>query len=110
VFDLGRAGLIVSSVVVGAFVTGTVPLVLGRIGELLPHQPARQKAAWSTATVAFAIAQAVAAYGMSFVFERSGGDYRMLFIVGACAIVTALALDLVVAVASFQPRRRRHQD
>lgn len=110
VFDLGRAGLIVSSVVVGAFVTGTVPLVLGRIGELLPHQPARQKVAWSTATVAFAIAQAVAAYGMSFVFERSGGDYRMLFIVGACAIVTALALDLVVAVASFQPRRRRHQD
>lgn len=106
VFDLGRAGLIVSSVVVGAFVTGTVPLVLGRIGELLPHQPARQKAAWSTATVAFAIFQAVAAYGLSFVFERSGGDYRMLFIVGACAIVAALTLDLVAAVAASRPRSR----
>lgn len=105
VFDLGRAGLIVSSVVVGAFVTGTVPLVLGRIGELLPHQPARQKAAWSTATVAFAIFQAVAAYGLSFLFEHSGGDYRLLFIVGACAITAALALDLVTAVIASRPRR-----
>lgn len=105
VFDLGRAGLIVSSVVVGAFVTGTVPLVLGRIGELLPHQPARQKAAWSTATVAFAIFQAVAAYGLSFVFEHSGGNYRLLFIVGACSITAALALDLVTAVVSARPRR-----
>jgi len=105
VFDLGRAGLIVSSVVVGAFVTGTVPLVLGRIGELLPHQPARQKAAWSTATVAFAIFQAVAAYGLSFVFEHSGGDYRMLFIIGACSITAALALDLVTAVIASRSAR-----
>jgi predicted MFS family arabinose efflux permease len=105
VFDLGRAGLIVSSVVVGAFVTGTVPLVLGRIGELLPHQPARQKAAWSTATVAFAIFQAVAAYGLSFLFEHSGGDYRMLFIVGACSITAALALDLVAAVVTSRSAR-----
>jgi predicted MFS family arabinose efflux permease len=105
VFDLGRAGLIVSSVVVGAFVTGTVPLVLGRIGELLPHQPARQKAAWSTATVAFAIFQAVAAYGLSFVFEHSGGNYRMLFIVGACSITAALALDLVAAVITSRSAR-----
>lgn len=105
VFNLGRAGLIVSSVVVGAFVTGTVPLVLGRIGELLPHQPARQKAAWSTATVAFAIFQAVAAYGLSFVFEHSGGDYRMLFIIGACSITAALALDLVTAVVTSRSAR-----
>lgn len=105
VFDLGRAGLIVSSVVVGAFVTGTVPLVLGRIGELLPHQPARQKAAWSTATVAFAIFQAVAAYGLSFVFEHSGGDYRMLFIIGACSITAALALDLVTALVTSRSTR-----
>lgn len=105
VFDLGRAGLIVSSVVVGAFVTGTVPLVLGRIGELLPHQPARQKAAWSTATVAFAIFQAVAAYGLSFVFEHSGGDYRMLFIIGTCSITAALALDLVTAVVASRSAR-----
>jgi predicted MFS family arabinose efflux permease len=56
--------LFASSIVVGAFVTGTVPLVLGRIHELLPHHPNEQKAAWSVATVGFALCQAVAAYGL----------------------------------------------
>lgn len=100
IFDVGRAGLIVSSVIIGAFVTGAAPLVLGRIGELLPHHPAQQKAAWSRATVAFAIFQAAAAYALSFLFERSGGDYQLLFIAGTCAIVAALALDLIVAVST----------
>lgn len=95
---LGRAWLIVSSIVVGAFVTGTPPLVLGRIHELLPHHPAQQKAAWSTATVAFALFQAAAAYGHSFVFAHSGGDYRLLFAIGTGAMALALAIDLMTAV------------
>jgi predicted MFS family arabinose efflux permease len=95
---LGQAWLIVSSVFVGAFVTGTVPLVLGRIAELLPHHPSQQKSAWSTATVAFALFQAVAAYGLSFLFSFSGGNYRLLFMVGSAAMVLALAIDLVAAV------------
>lgn len=103
-FGLGRSGLIVSSIVVGAFVTGVVPLVLGRIGELLPHQADRQKA-WGTATVGFAIFQATAAYVLSYLFERSGGDYRMLFIAGTCCIVAALVLDL--ATAAWTPRAAR---
>jgi predicted MFS family arabinose efflux permease len=70
---LDHAWLIVSTVVVGAFVTGTVPLVLGRLNELLLHHPSQQKAAWSMATVGFALFQAAAAYGLSFVFARSGG-------------------------------------
>ena len=97
---LGTLWLILSSVVVGAFVTGTVPLVLGRINELLPHHPAQQKAAWSVATVCFALFQASAAYALSFVFAQSGGNYRLLFIIGAAAMVIALAIDLVVAVAT----------
>ena len=96
---LGTLWLIASSVVVGAFVTGTVPLVLGRINELLPHHPSQQKAAWSVATVCFALFQASAAYGLSYIFERSGGNYPPLFVIGAAAMVTALAIDLVVAVA-----------
>lgn len=96
---LGAGWLILSSVVVGAFVTGTVPLVLGRIGELLPHHPAQQKAAWTLATTCFALSQAAAAYGLSFIFSRSGGDYRMLFLMGTTAMVLALAIDLVAAVA-----------
>ncbi|MDE2515718.1 MAG: YbfB/YjiJ family MFS transporter [Rhodospirillales bacterium] len=94
---LGTLWLLVSSVVVGAFVTGTVPLVLGRIGELLPHHPARQKAAWSRATIAFALFQAGAAYGLSYVFARTGGAYRLLFGLGAGAMVLALAIDLIAA-------------
>ncbi len=97
-FGLGEAWLIVSSMVVGAFVTGTVPLVLGRIHELLPHHPAQQKAAWSTATVVFALFQAVAAYVQSFIFAQTGGDYRLLFLIGTAAILLALAIDLITAV------------
>jgi predicted MFS family arabinose efflux permease len=94
---LGWVPLILSSVIMGSFVTGTIPLVLGRISELLPHHVEQQKAAWSFATVCFAIMQAAAAYGLSFVFARNGGDYRPLFLIGSAAMITALALDLATA-------------
>lgn len=111
---LGLAGswLIVSSVVVGAFVTGTVPLVLGRVHELLAHHPAQQGPAWRTATVAFAVCQAVAAYGLSFVFAHGGGNYRELFTVGTVAMMLALAIDIAVgrtapkAVPNDEPLRQ----
>jgi predicted MFS family arabinose efflux permease len=96
-FGLGSVWLILSSVIMGSFVTGTVPLVLGRITELLPHHAEQQKAAWSLATVGFAIMQAAAAYGLSFVFARNGGDYRPLFLIGSAAMLAALALDLATA-------------
>jgi predicted MFS family arabinose efflux permease len=92
--DSGSAGLIVSSVLVGAFTPGIVPLVLGRVNELLADHPAAQKGAWSTATTSFAVMQAVAAYGLSFLFSRSGGDYRTLFAIGAASLALALAVDL----------------
>ncbi|WP_348644830.1 YbfB/YjiJ family MFS transporter, partial [Methylobacterium sp. WL116] len=94
---LGPSWLILSSVAVGAFVTGTVPLMLGRIGELLPGEPERQKAAWSVATVAFALFQAGAAYGLSFVFAHTAGNYTLLFALGTAAMVLALAIDLGTA-------------
>jgi MFS family permease len=95
---LGYTWLIVSSTVVGAFVTGTVPLVLGRIAELLPHHPSQQRSAWSTATVAFALFQAAAAYGLSFIFGYTGGNYQLLFTIGSVAMVLALAIDLFATV------------
>ncbi|RDI99377.1 YbfB/YjiJ family MFS transporter [Dyella solisilvae] len=95
----GTSSLMLSSVVVGAFTPGIVPLVLGRIHELLAHHPAEQKAAWSAATTSFAVLQAGSAYFMSYLFARNGGDYSLLFIVGALALGLALAMDLVVAVA-----------
>ncbi|AYQ90339.1 YbfB/YjiJ family MFS transporter [Burkholderia gladioli] len=95
---LGPFWLMLSSVVVGAFVTGTVPLVLGRLHELLVHHPSQQDPAWRTATVGFALCQALAAYGLSYVFSQNGGDYRMLFAIGTAAMVLALAIDLVAGI------------
>src|SRR6185437_1417727 len=43
--------LLVSSFVVGASVPGSVAIVIGRTHELIPHDPARQAAAWSYCTL-----------------------------------------------------------
>jgi predicted MFS family arabinose efflux permease len=91
---VSHGGLIVSSVVVGAFTPGIVPLVLGRVQELLTHHPSMQKAAWSRATTAFAVLQASAAYGMSWLLGHSGGAYAWLFALGCAALVLALLTDL----------------
>jgi MFS family permease len=93
-FDPGTVALIVSSVLVGAAVPGIVPLVLGRLHELLAHHPAAQKRAWSTATTCFATIQAAAAYGLSYLFGHDGGNYRILFVIGTAALILALAVDL----------------
>ena len=109
-FGLGWIWLILSSVIVGCFLTGTIPLVLGRISELLPQHVEQQKAAWSFATVGYALMQAAAAYGLSFVFARNGGDYRPLFLIGSAAMIAALAIDLATTamVKRSGPASRPH--
>jgi predicted MFS family arabinose efflux permease len=96
---LGPVWLAASSVIVGAFVTGTVPLVLGRVHEILLHHPAQQGTAWRKATVAFALCQAVAAYALSFIFDFSGHAYGLLFVIGTAAILVALAIDVAAGTA-----------
>ncbi len=103
IIDTGALALTVSSIVIGAFVPGIVPLVLGRVHDLLPPGDGR-KSAWSVATAAFAIGQAAAAYGFSYLFQRSGGDYAPLFILGSAALVLSLAVDMAVAAVA---RRRQ---
>ena len=97
--------MIASSVIVGGFTPGIVPLVLGRIHELIPHNAAGQRAAWAQATTMFAIFQAASAYGLSYLFDRTGGDYAMLFAIGAAAVVAALAIDLVTALTNGRERK-----
>jgi predicted MFS family arabinose efflux permease len=87
------AWIIVSSLVVGAFVPGMVPLTMGRVYELAPADTASRTAAWSRAATSFALGQASAGYGLSFVYARSG-DYTLLFALGAGAAALALALDV----------------
>jgi predicted MFS family arabinose efflux permease len=95
-------GLAISSLVVGAAVPGIVPLVLGRVHELVPDDAERQRAAWSVTTMAFALGQAAGAYGLSFLFARDG-HYTTLFAVGATALTLALAIDLGARLAGRKP-------
>ena len=96
-FNTSPALLILSSVIVGGFTPGIVPLVLGRIHELLPHSAEQQHATWGHATTSFALFQAAAAYGFSWLFERNG-DYLLLFRLGGSAVTLALAIDLVMGL------------
>src|SRR4051794_7436607 len=69
------AALLLSSFIVGAFVPGIVAITLGRTRELIPDDPSRQAAAWGYCTTAFAIGQAIAGYGFSFIFATVGNAY-----------------------------------
>jgi predicted MFS family arabinose efflux permease len=91
--------LALSSVVVGAMVPGVVPLVLGRVLELAPRAAIDGAAAWSIATAAFALGQAAAAYGFSYLFATSDEGYLALFALGGVALVLALVINLAVARA-----------
>ena len=90
----GGALLAAAAFMVGTFPPGIVPLALARIHDLIPHDPLAQNRAWSRATVSFATFQAVAGYAYSAVFSATGGQHRMLFAVGAVALVVALLAEL----------------
>lgn len=102
------AAVAASSLVIGAFVPGIVPITLARLHELLPQPEARQRA-WSIATVAWALGQAGGAYGCSYLFAEGAG-YPLLFALGAASFVIALFLDAGVRIAmSGVPVMRRGQ-
>jgi predicted MFS family arabinose efflux permease len=94
--------LAISSLVIGAAVPGIVPLVLGRVHELVPDDAEGQRAAWGVTTIAFALGQAAGAYGLSFLFAH-GGHYTTLFAVGTTALTLGLAIDLAAWVAGRRP-------
>ena len=102
-FNTAPLSLGASSIVIGAMVPGVVPLVLGRVHELIPCDVDQQKRAWGLCTTAFALGQAAAAYGFSFAFAQTGGSYRVLFATGAAALASALIIDML---AAWPPIRR----
>jgi predicted MFS family arabinose efflux permease len=104
----GPGALGASSLIIGAFVPGIVPLVLGRTHELIPAVGSARQAAWSGATTAFALGQATGAYGLSFLFARAGG-YDRLFELGSTAIALALLIDLIAARGRSARRRASAQ-
>ncbi len=95
----GPLALAASSIVIGAFVPGIVPLVLGRALQLAAPDQASRTAAWSLATTAFALGQAGAAYGFSYLYAEGGG-YALLFTLGAAGLLLALIIDLLAAAGT----------
>ena len=94
--------LAVLAVILGSFAPGIVPLALARVHELLPNHH-QQQVAWSRATVSFAAFQAVSGFGYSALFNSSGGQHALLFIVAAGAIVVALMLELGMILLNRRP-------
>lgn len=85
-----------STIVLGTFTPGIVPLVLGRVQEMLPHDATAQRAAWSRATIAFALCQALGGYGYAYLFAQSHENYRLIFMCGAVAMAVAFVTDFAV--------------
>jgi len=83
-----------SSIVIGAFMPGNVPLVLGRTQEIFSDPRARH-VAWGTSVIVFAVGQAASGYVMSAAFARTGGNYGVLFGLGAAAFAAALAIAAI---------------
>jgi predicted MFS family arabinose efflux permease len=96
--------LIISSLIMGAAVSGVVPLALGRAHELAGRHPDAQRTAWRRATMAFACAQALGGYALSYLLARTGGDYALLFGLGSGSLGLALLVDLAVNRRTPPPR------
>jgi predicted MFS family arabinose efflux permease len=92
--------LLLATFIAGAFTCGIVPIVLGRIREVLHHDHIEQRAAWSRATTAFASFQALGGYGYSFLFAHSQENYALIFGCGMVALTLALFADLAVSKRS----------
>ena len=103
-FSTNNILLMVATVVIGSFPPGIVPIVLGRVHQILPGDAHAQSAVWSRATTVFALFQALAGYGYSYLFARSGGDHRLLMGIGACALLIAASADGVKKVLA-RPRK-----
>lgn len=89
------AVLMAAAFLIGTFPPGIVPLMLGRIRSLLPEDASAQNAAWSRATTVFALTQAAAGYGYSYLFEAVQGRHVVLFLGAGAGMALALLVDLV---------------
>jgi predicted MFS family arabinose efflux permease len=79
----------VSALLVGALTPGVPPLVLGRAGELAGAATAARS--WRTATIAYALTQALGAFAAAAAFARLRA-HPPLFVAGAVFALASLAL------------------
>ena len=79
----------------GIVVPGITAIMLGRVGEMAGNDPAARQRGWTQATVAWAIGQAVGAYGMAWLYGLLGG-YPALLVTALAALIAAGAMELVM--------------
>ena len=97
----GLISAFISAVLVGGLLTALSAIVLGIITESIAHRQSRMRM-WGHATGGFAVAQAAAAYGYSWLFG-AGYGYVSLFLVAAGA--SLLALFTIWASGHVRTRR-----
>lgn len=100
------ASLVIATIILGAFTPGIIPLVIGRTQEIIRHDHAAQRQAWSHAAMAFALFQALGGYGYSYLFTQSGQNYSLVFAIGSGVLVSALLSDFVFSGDRTSPRNR----
>ncbi|AWA38998.1 MFS transporter [Pseudomonas fluorescens] len=93
------------AVVLGSFPPGIVPLALARVHELVPDHH-RQQVAWSRATVSFATFQALAGFAYSALFNATGGQHVLLFVIAGGAILIALILEYAMKLLPSSVEQR----
>ncbi len=74
-----------STLIIGSFATGMVPVFLVRTHALIPHDTGLQNVVWSKVAIATASSMAVAGYACSGILKISGGNHRLLFLSAAIA-------------------------
>jgi predicted MFS family arabinose efflux permease len=85
-----------STVILGMFTVSVVPVVFGRVQEILQNNHVAQRTAWSRATIAFALFQALSGYGYAFLFSHAHESYKLIFLCGLIALTAALLVDIFV--------------
>lgn len=88
------AGLVLSSAIVGALVSGTTSLCSAWVAEQVGV--ARHRRVWGWMTSGFAVTQASGAWAMSFLFAATG-SHRPLFAIGAAGLVAGTICALASA-------------
>jgi len=92
-FSTHHLVLMLATLVIGSYPPGVPPITLARLHRILPGDAHGQNIVWSKATTVFALTQALAGYGYSYLFAHSGGDHRILMGVGAAALAMIILSD-----------------
>ena len=79
----------VAALVSGLCLSGITSTMLGRVQDAAGADPVARQRGWTEATVAWAIGQASAAYGLAWLYARTGGYSAILGTAGAALVLAA---------------------